>query len=203
MADGIIFERLGVPAVSFITNALFQSSDAMARLQGAPGYRYPFCQHDLSSLSVDECHERAAEVLPDVLFLLGLGAALQGMVAPDERSARADGASGGARGGGASLSEVSTVAVAELRKVIEHYYEQGWTDGLPVAPADPGTVAAFLAEAGLEPDEPLLTVEHLGRTCTAELAAVAAAMAGCRPEHFPVVVAVARAVQPLAATGLL
>ncbi len=32
-------------------------------------------------------------------------------------------------------------------------------------------------------------MEHLGRECTVELAAVNAAMAGCLPEHFPVVLA--------------
>jgi hypothetical protein len=32
-------------------------------------------------------------------------------------------------------------------------------------------------------------MEHLGRSCTVELAAVNAAMAGCRPEYFPLVLA--------------
>lgn len=203
MADGIIFERLGVPAVTVVTDAFPQSSDAMARLQGAPGYRYLAVSHPMSSLSTDQCHERAAEILPEVLSVLGLAEAPQGVPVPAGDTRPAGERDTGRPGQGAAPSGVSPVAVAELVRVIEHYYEQGWTDGLPVTPASPEIVAAFLAEAGLEPDEPLLTVEHLGRTCTAELAAVAAAMAGCRPEYFPVVVAVARAVEPLAATGLL
>jgi hypothetical protein len=75
------------------------------------------------------------------------------------------------------------------RRAIEHCYEAGWTDGLPVVPASPSTVREFLDAAGRAPDEVIGTMPHLGRVCTVELAAINAVMAGCRPEHFPVVLA--------------
>ena len=40
MADGILFERLGVQAATIVTDAFRLSGDAMARTQGAAGYRY-------------------------------------------------------------------------------------------------------------------------------------------------------------------
>jgi hypothetical protein len=196
VADGILFERLGTPAVAIVTDAFPQSSDAMARLQGAPGYRYLAVPHPMSSLSVEQCHERAAEILPEVLEILGVGA--QAPIA-----AEGEATSQAARADCESELLVSKVALDELVFLIEGYYERGWTDGMPVVPVGPQTIESFLAAAGIEADEPILAVEHLQRTCTGELAAVAAAMAGCRPEHFPVVVAAARALQPLAATGLL
>jgi hypothetical protein len=75
------------------------------------------------------------------------------------------------------------------RRAIEHCYEQGWTDGLPVVPASPSAVAEFLDAAGRQPDEVIGTSPHLGRACTVELAAINAVMAGCLPEHFPAVLA--------------
>ena len=75
------------------------------------------------------------------------------------------------------------------REAIEYCYEREWTDGLPVVPASRPLVDEFLAQTGRPPEEVLWRMDHLGRECTVETAAVNAAMAGCRPEYFPVVLA--------------
>jgi hypothetical protein len=75
----------------------------------------------------------------------------------------------------------------------EAAHDRGWTDGLPVVPATPERVAACLATVGLAADAVLGAVPTREVTVTAELAAVNAVMAGCLPEHFPVVVAAVRA----------
>jgi hypothetical protein len=72
---------------------------------------------------------------------------------------------------------------------IEACYARGWTDGLPVVPPTVEKVAAMLGAAGLEPDDVLGEVPVRRRAVTAERAAANAVMAGCRPEHFPLVVA--------------
>jgi len=72
---------------------------------------------------------------------------------------------------------------------MEDYAERGWTDGLPVMPVTESVVAEFLAQTNRGPDEVLLAMPHLDRECTVRTAAINAAMAGCRPEYFPVVVA--------------
>jgi len=72
-------------------------------------------------------------------------------------------------------------------------FERGWTDGLPVVAPTPEKVEAFLAVAGLEPETVLGAVPTREVTVTAEHAAINAVMAGCAPEHFPVVVAAVRA----------
>ncbi|MBX5465936.1 MAG: hypothetical protein K6U14_00365 [Firmicutes bacterium] len=77
---------------------------------------------------------------------------------------------------------------------IEYCYDQGWTDGWPVVPPDPERVAAFLATTRRPPDQVIWRMEHVGRECTVELAAINAVMAGCRPEYFPVVLAALEAV---------
>jgi hypothetical protein len=82
-----------------------------------------------------------------------------------------------------------TIDVEPLIDAIEHCYERGWTDGLPVVPPTPGLVERFLAHTTRAPDEVIWRMPQVYRSCTVELAATNAAMAGCRPEYFPVVLA--------------
>jgi hypothetical protein len=77
----------------------------------------------------------------------------------------------------------------EVLRAIEYYAERGWTDGLPVVPVTESYLAGFLAQTDRDPDEVLLAMPHLNRQCTVRLAAINAALAGCLPEYFPVVVA--------------
>ena len=87
---------------------------------------------------------------------------------------------------------------ASVRRAMEYYADQGWTDGLPVVPVTESYLAEFLAFSGRDPSDVLLAMPHLNRALTVRLAAVNAALAGCRPEYFPVVLA---AWESLAAEG--
>ena len=77
--------------------------------------------------------------------------------------------------------------------VIENCYEMGWTDGLPVVPPTPDRVAEFLEYVGLNPEDMLGEVPVRSRSLNAEQAAANSVMAGCLPEHFPVVLGTMRA----------
>lgn len=82
-----------------------------------------------------------------------------------------------------------TVDAESVRGVIEYCYDKDWTDGLPVVPVTESLLAEFLAAVDRDPDDTLFTIPHLNRSLTVRLAAINAAMAGCLPEYFPVVVA--------------
>ena len=86
----------------------------------------------------------------------------------------------------------------EIRAAMEYYAGRDWTDGLPVVPVTESYLADFLAQTSRDPDDVLLAMPHLNRACTVRLAAINAALAGCRPEYFPVVLA---AWESLAAEG--
>jgi hypothetical protein len=88
-----------------------------------------------------------------------------------------------------SAPELPVIDAEEIRRAMEDYFERGWTDGLPVMPVTESILAEFLAQTTRDPDDVLLAMPHLNRECTVRLAAINAAMAGCRPEYFPVVVA--------------
>ena len=77
----------------------------------------------------------------------------------------------------------------ETFDAIEECFRRGWTDGLPVVPPTTDRVEAMLAAGGLPADHVLGEIPVRRRTLTAEGAAANAVMAGCLPEHFPVVLA--------------
>jgi hypothetical protein len=77
----------------------------------------------------------------------------------------------------------------EAQRAIEYCYEQGWSDGLPLVPVSKPLLDAFLATTDKDPDEIIGSLEQVGRDVNVYLAAINAAMAGCKPEYFPVVLA--------------
>jgi hypothetical protein len=89
----------------------------------------------------------------------------------------------------AETSAAPLVDAAEIRDAMEYYASQGWTDGLPVVPVTDSYLAEFLARTSQAPDDVVFAMPHLNRQCTVRLAAINAAMAGCLPEYFPVVLA--------------
>ncbi len=86
-----------------------------------------------------------------------------------------------------------TVQAADALAAIELFHERGWTDGLPVVPPTAEAVAAFLGAASLAPDRVLGVEPTKGMVITAEKAAANAVMAGCLPEHMPVIAAAVEA----------
>ena len=69
------------------------------------------------------------------------------------------------------------------------FFEKGWSLGLPVLPPTPNIVDEMLKGTGRKPDEVLGLAPPQNATLTVELVAVHAAMAGCRPEYMPVLIA--------------
>lgn len=75
IADGLALEAAGIPAVVLCTEAFTVSADAMARLQGSPGYRYVRTAHPVALLDEDGVRERAEQALPELVEVLTAGAA--------------------------------------------------------------------------------------------------------------------------------
>jgi hypothetical protein len=86
--------------------------------------------------------------------------------------------------------ELLAADMRNARRAIEYYFEQNWTDGLPVVPPIAEFVDEFLATTGRDPEEVVLRQDHLFRTCSVRLAAINAVMAGCKPEYFPALLGV-------------
>jgi hypothetical protein len=81
------------------------------------------------------------------------------------------------------------VELADLEDEVEAMYDRGWTDGLPVVPPTEERVLRMLTGTTRDPDEVVAVVPPDLVECTVEKVAVNAVMAGCLPEHLPVVLA--------------
>ncbi len=81
----------------------------------------------------------------------------------------------------------------DFEDAIELFHRKGWTDGLPIVPPTADRVAQFLHAAGRQPDDLIGFYETRKRPVTAEKLAINAVMAGCLPEHFPLVIALVEA----------
>jgi hypothetical protein len=73
LADGIVLERAGIPAVSVCTDAFKITAEAMANQMGFPGYRYVTLQHPVASRTEEEIDEMVRDLMPDLIQVLGAG----------------------------------------------------------------------------------------------------------------------------------
>jgi hypothetical protein len=84
--------------------------------------------------------------------------------------------------------------VADAFEANELFQASGFTDGLPIVPPTEALVGRFLDAVDLAPGTEVAREPVRRRRITAEKVAIAAVMAGCRPEYMPVVLALVRAV---------
>jgi hypothetical protein len=77
--------------------------------------------------------------------------------------------------------------------LIELFEGRGWGDGLPLVPPTAARVDAMLEGCGGDPEEVLAVLPPRFGKATRRMVAVNAALAGCKPEYMPVLVAATRA----------
>jgi len=83
--------------------------------------------------------------------------------------------------------EANVVRLPARTDLVEWYFEQGWTDGLPVVPPTRARVDAVVAALGGDPEFVECKVPPRHGSLTREVLAINIVMAGCKPEYAPVV----------------
>jgi hypothetical protein len=68
--DGIVFEKVGIPAASIITDVFQATGRAMAQTWGVPEYKFLAMPHPIANLTEAQLDQRAREIAPDVVKLL-------------------------------------------------------------------------------------------------------------------------------------
>jgi hypothetical protein len=89
--------------------------------------------------------------------------------------------------GGATYAK----AISSMEK---YFLQHGWGDGLPLIPPTREAVEEMLEGTELSPDYSVGLVEPGGGEATIEKIAINAVMAGCLPQHLPVVIAAVEAI---------
>ncbi len=90
---------------------------------------------------------------------------------------------------GAGALAARRVALAPSEDEHEALFARGWTDGLPVVPPTERRVLAMLEGTSRAPGEVVALVPPDLAPASVEKVAINAVMAGCLPEHLPVVLA--------------
>lgn len=70
MLDGILFEKVGVPAASIVTDVFESTGRAMAQTWGVPDYKFLSMPHPIANLTEAQLDQRAREIAPEVVKLL-------------------------------------------------------------------------------------------------------------------------------------
>jgi hypothetical protein len=175
VADGVKLEQMGVPTVTVCSTAFASAARRQAAGRGMDDLPVVEIPHPMHSASHQAVTERAESVVNS------LAAALT------ERTASV------ASEGVARLPEIMALN-SDPVELEEFFFEQGWTDGLPITSSTRAAVGAMLAQAGCDRNETLGPIPPRMRIASLEKIAINTVMAGCRPEYFPVVLAAVEAV---------
>lgn len=82
----------------------------------------------------------------------------------------------------------------DLDAINQLYRERRWSDGLPIVPPTAERVGRMLRHTRRAPDEVVATIAPGFGAATIERIAINAVLAGCDPEHLPVLIAATEAV---------
>jgi hypothetical protein len=89
---------------------------------------------------------------------------------------------------GARRAELVDLPSDDLDEFQVEAIARGWSDGLPLIPPTPPRVEAMLGGTDRAPHDVVGLLPTSYGECTIERIAIAAVMAGCRPEYLPVLV---------------
>jgi len=68
--DGILFEKVGMPAASIVTDVFQATGHAMAQAWGVPEYKFLAMPHPIANLTEAQLDQRAREIAPEIVKLL-------------------------------------------------------------------------------------------------------------------------------------
>jgi hypothetical protein len=68
--DGILFEKVGMPAASIVTDVFEATGRAMAQAWGVPDYKFLAMPHPIANLTDAQLDQRAREIAPEIVKLL-------------------------------------------------------------------------------------------------------------------------------------
>ncbi len=174
MRASITAESAGIPSVSIVCEGFVGQAAATGRGLGYDGLPLAVMPGHVDAQPTDVMLQNLREIATDQV--------IAGLTAP-------------VLAGDASACEPSAldiVATGSIDEVFREFVARGWTDGLPFLPPTRDRVEAFLADSGHDPWKSIGAASSSGRDVTVWSIAVNAVMAGCAPEHFPVLLAIAR-----------
>ncbi|MCD8069000.1 MAG: hypothetical protein LUE87_08960 [Lachnospiraceae bacterium] len=176
VARGVVLvEKQHIPAVGMLCTGFPTMARQIMSSAGYPDARIVEYPHPIALDSVEEVRKNIREiVVPKIIELL---------TKPVKSTARKS------RRREPGFGDVIFEGTNE--QVQEYFYEKRWSDGLPIVPPTMEKVNEFLKFTDRDPNEVIGVMEPSMGSCTVWKVAVNGVMAGCRPEYFPLLLAIA------------
>jgi hypothetical protein len=171
MRASIAAESVGIPSVSIVCDGFAGQARATARGLGYDGLPLAATVGHVDAQPADVMIRNFVDRTVDLI--------VAGLTEDDD----ADDA------GNTEPAALDVVFAGTIDAVHDHFVALGWTDGNPVVPPTRERVERFLVGSGHDPWKTLGVAPSSGRDLTIWSIAVNAVMAGCRPEHLPVLIA--------------
>ena len=169
-----VAEEAGVPSVSLTCEGFIGQAATTASGLGLPSLPVAVVPGHVDVQTVDELRANVLGVTVDGV-VQGLTSATEKTVDPVEPEA----------------GDIVFEGTAD--EINRFFYENGWSDGLPIVPPTAARVDAFLRHTDRDPEEELGVLLPDRRSATVQTVAINGVMAGCRPEYMPVLVALIEA----------
>src|SRR5262245_47353428 len=171
-------ERSGVPTVSIISSGFLKQASVVAKGLGLPDLAIAEFPGVPMTYSTAELKRQVEErLLPGIIEGLAKPPRIAETPPEDAPPASRD-----------------VVFKGTLDEVNASYYDNLWTDGLPIIPPTLERVERFLSFTDRDPEEVIGVFPPANRQATVWNVAVNGVMAGCRPEYMPVLLAAVEAV---------
>jgi hypothetical protein len=179
-------ERNGKPAVIIASAGFEKNLQAAADAFNYPDVKYVVVPRVYNNLSTGEAREQTEPVVDQVVAAL-LGKSPNGdgagvVAAPAESSANR------------SLDFSGDGELDALQRFNREFLDRDWGDGFPLWPPLPAKVAELCEGVDGDPDDLVCELPPGNGLATVRLVAANAAMAGCRPQEMPVIMAILRAI---------
>lgn len=173
-------EKLGVPTVAITAADFVRDAHLTAESLGLPSLPVAVCAEPFTSHSSESIVAMTDSVLDDVISAL---------TASDEGDDESTPASEIVLLEDTWLKFEGADLLEALDAMNGRFLEYGWSDGFPLCPATRDRMEHMLTGTSRPRDEVIGILEPGSGIATVEAIAANAVMAGCLPEHLPVVIA--------------
>jgi hypothetical protein len=167
-------EEAGVPSVSLTCEGFIGQAATTATGLGLPSLPVAIVPGHVDVQTVDELRANVLGVTVEGV--------IQGLTAPPEKATEH-----------VEPDPGTVVFEGTPDEINRFFYENGWSDGLPIVPPTAARVDEFLRGTDRDADEELGVLLPDRRSATVRTVAINGVMAGCRPEYMPVLVALVEA----------
>ena len=179
-------EKVGIPTATILSDGFQDDAAASAKAFGMAGIPFTVVPRVYNNITPDEAVKQTDPAIDEVIRLLttqGDGYALE--------SATLSG-----NGGGVETFEGDDQFHA-LEAFNETFLDRDWGDGFPLIPPTRERVDAMLGGTTLDANDVVCMLPPGTGYASVRKIAINAVMAGCRPEHLPVIIAGAKAISQL------